>query len=113
MSGSEHMIKQSLAMLVIMSLFSVWSYADSIPFKKYRLLDRGMSAAEVLALVGEPDNKLLRDRYWTNMQSWFYSPGKYESQPWQTTIHFDRWGYVKKIDREKVIRAKPARVKSL
>ncbi len=102
-----------IAILVFTLAYSSIALAASIPFKKYRLLTRGMSAAEVIALVGEPDNKMMRDRYWTNMQSWFYVPDKYESQPWQTVIHFDRWGYVKKIDHDKVIRARPTRAEPL
>lgn len=98
-----------LCLLIAGLLYSAYLSAESMPFKKYRLLKRGMSVAEVVALVGEPDNKLLRDQYWTNMQTWFYVPGQYESQPWETVIHFNRRGYVQRIERDKIIRARPVR----
>jgi len=77
--------------------------ADTLPFKKSRLLLRGMSAAQVLYLVGPPDQRQLRDAHWTNMQSWCYIPTPTDSDPWQTVIHFDVWGNIQKVDRKKII----------
>lgn len=77
--------------------------ADTLPFKKSRLLLRGMSVAQVLYLVGPPDHRQLRDAHWTNMQSWYYIPAATDRDPWETVIHFDAWGNIQNVDREKII----------
>jgi len=91
------------SIVVAMSTSTIAS-AEMLPFSKHRLLVRGMSAGEVLYKVGPPDFRQLRDPYWTNKQSWYYIPGRGERDPWQTVIHFDAWGYIQSIDRDKILR---------
>jgi len=78
--------------------------AETLPFSKYRLLQRGMSAAEVLYQAGPPDFRQLRDPHWTNMQTWYYIPTPQDHDPWHTIIQFDAYGYIKRLDRKKVLK---------
>jgi len=98
-------IPKSLSIAVLLAVLTgvTTATAGTLPFKKARLLQRGMSAAEVLYLVGPPDFRQLKDAYWTNVQSWFYIPGATDSDPWQTVIHFDQWGNIRQVDRDKII----------
>lgn len=101
-------MKKIIHMVLLASLLGVTTIVDAgmIPFKKYRILSRGMSAAEVLYRVGPPDFRQLRDPHWTNKQTWFYVPTQTDRDPWQTVIQFDAWGYIQRIDRDKIIRSR-------
>ena len=92
--------------IVIMGMLVATTSVNSgmLPFKKHRLLMRGMSAGEVLYRVGPPDFRQLRDIYWTNKQTWYYIPTPEDRDPWQTIIQFDARGYIQRIDRQKFLR---------
>lgn len=99
------MMKWVQAMVTISILVGTTSAnAGMLPFKKHRLLIRGMTAGEVLYRVGPPDFRQLRDRYWTNKQVWYYIPTPEDRDPWQTIIRFDVRGRIQRIDREKILR---------
>ena len=74
--------------------------ADAIPFEKYRLLEEGMTEAEVVLLVGEPDRDThIKSHKRVSRKIWYYSPK--DRSGWLTTITFDNNGRVFSIERVK------------
>ncbi|TNF97761.1 MAG: outer membrane protein assembly factor BamE [Gammaproteobacteria bacterium] len=93
-----------LIFLMVFLIISSTTNAETIRFRDAKHLKRGMSASEVLYLVGQPDYKTLRDAYWTNKQIWYYIPHPKDYAPWETIIYFDARGYVQKVERNKILR---------
>jgi hypothetical protein len=85
-----------LAMLVGLSVM-----ADEIPFSKFNMLDDGMSVAEVLLRVGKPDHEdVVENRFGAKQETlWYYTPQTRSG--WITIIHFDRFGRVIRIERDR------------
>ena len=85
-----------LAMLVGLSVM-----ADEIPFGKFNMLDVGMSVAEVLLRVGKPDHEdVVENRFGGKQETlWYYTPQTRSG--WITIIHFDRFGKVIHIERDR------------
>lgn len=74
--------------------------ADTIPFEKYRLLEEGMTEAEVVLLAGEPDRETrIKSHKWVSRKIWYYSPK--DRSGWLTIITFDDNSRVFSIERVK------------
>ncbi|TCV80104.1 hypothetical protein EDC63_13017 [Sulfurirhabdus autotrophica] len=82
-----------------MSYYTV-TMAAEIPFEKFRILDDGMSVAEVVLLAGEPDREThVQSHRWVSRKIWYYIPK--DRSGWLTTITFDNNGRVFSIERVK------------
>jgi hypothetical protein len=93
-------LKRAIVLSVFLTL-SVPTVADEIPFSKFMFLEEGMSIAEVLLRVGPPDHEeTVEGRFGGKVQTtWYYIPqirGR-----WLTIIHFDRFGRVFHIERDR------------
>jgi len=74
--------------------------AAPIDFSDYRLLERGMSEAEVLMRVGEPDRKFATEGGQVGSTAWHYLPGDGDSWQFITIITIGSDGRVTGLERQ-------------
>ena len=87
-------------MAIVLGLSSM-AMADAISFEKYRLLENGMSEAEVVLLAGEPDRETqIKSHKSVTGKIWYYMPKTRSG--WVTIITFDSNGRVLSIERNKL-----------
>lgn len=98
-AGGMHL--KAWLMLAILVGLSLSVMADEIPFSKFNMLDEGMSVAEVLLRVGKPDQEdVVENRFGARQEAiWYYTPQTRSG--WITIIHFDRFGKVIRIERDR------------
>ena len=89
--------------LVATFLLSLSSQAmgKAIPFSDFRLLDRGMSEAEVLLRVGPPDRETVINNFFVYKKIWYYIPDGHYSGDYLTKLNFDIHDNVSSIERIK------------
>lgn len=75
--------------------------ADEIPFHAYRLLDRGMSSAEVQYRVGAPDRETVVNTEYLFRRIWYYLPDR-STGGWLTRIEFGADDRVRALERHRV-----------
>ncbi len=75
--------------------------ADEIPFHQYRLLERGMSSAEVQYRVGAPDRETLVNTQYVFRRIWYYLPER-STGGWLSRIEFGPDDRVDALARHRV-----------
>ena len=91
----------ALTILMIIGTSSVM--ADAVPFSDYKLLNTGMTEAEILYRIGPPDHETVLTDYhhFVIRKTWFYIPNKNQSSSkrWISEIRFDAFGHVVNLKR--------------
>ena len=75
--------------------------ADHVDFSDYRMLKRGMSEAQVVSRIGEPDRETVIDNALPYKKIWYYLPDGGYSWQFITIITIDANGRVSRIERER------------
>jgi len=75
--------------------------ADPVDFSDYRMLKRGMSEAQILSRIGEPDRETVIDNALSYKKIWYYLPDGSYSWQFITIITIDANGRVSRIERER------------
>jgi len=96
------MNKTVLGVVILAALTTGARGGGEIPFSKFRLLDEGMSQAEILVRAGEPDRVTVVDNFKRYREIWYYIPTG-TTGGWITTIRFDESGKAFRIDRDKIL----------
>lgn len=89
-----------LAFAFLLSLSSQ-AMGKAIPFGDFRLLNEGMSEAQILLRVGPPDHETFVDNFFTYKKIWYYIPDGSYSDDRLTELTFDINGKVVFIKRIK------------
>jgi len=95
---------KKLLLLLLVLLYGSLASADAIDMRDYIKLRKGMSEAEVLYRLGNPDHETVRSDYHHNIlrKSWFFIPKQRSSDKWITEIEFDSRGRIIKLDRNRI-----------
>ena len=92
---------RALTVTLITLLWTLALQAGAVSLRDYGRLRLGMSEAEVLTRIGEPDRERIINNDFTYQMIWYYIPDGSYSGAWTTTIFFDANGRIKKLERDR------------